>query len=72
MLKWGVGGEHSKETGLEANGDEPKYWCLVMCRDQNAGRSHNIKLGNKSFGGEGNKTYIWEQTYRIKILFRNK
>jgi hypothetical protein len=34
----------SKETGLEVNA---KY--MVMSRDQNAGRSRNIKTDNKSF-----------------------
>jgi hypothetical protein len=34
----------SKETGLEVNGDKSKY--LVMSRDQNAGRSHNMKMDN--------------------------
>jgi hypothetical protein len=39
----------SKEIGLEVNGDKTKY--MVMSRDQNAGRSHNMKIGrpNKSF-----------------------
>ena len=32
-----VGG---KETGLEVNSDKTKY--MVMSRDQNAGRSHNV------------------------------
>jgi len=37
----------SKETGLEVNGDKTKY--MVMSRDQNAGRSHNMKTDNSSF-----------------------
>jgi len=37
----------SKETGLEANADRTKY--MVMSRDHNAGRSHNIKIDNSSF-----------------------
>jgi len=37
----------SKETGLEVNADETKY--MVMSRDQNAGRSHSMKLDNSSF-----------------------
>ena len=32
----------SKETGLEVSADKTKY--MVMCRDQNAGRSHSIKI----------------------------
>ena len=31
----------SKKSGLEINVDKTKY--MVMFRDQNAGRSHNIK-----------------------------
>jgi len=37
----------SKEIGLEVNSDKSKN--MVMSRDQNAGRSHNIKIDNKSF-----------------------
>jgi hypothetical protein len=37
----------SKEIGLEVNADKIKY--LVMSRDQNAGRIHNIKTDNNSF-----------------------
>jgi hypothetical protein len=35
-----------KETGLEANADKTEY--MVMSGDQNAGRSHNIKIDNSS------------------------
>ena len=37
----------SKEIGLEVNDDKTKY--MVMSRDQNAGRSHNMKIDNTSF-----------------------
>jgi len=37
----------SKEIGLEENADKNK--CMVMSRDQNAGRSHNIKIDNRYF-----------------------
>ena len=37
----------TKETGLEVNADKSKY--MVMPRDYNAGRSHNIKINNNSF-----------------------
>jgi len=37
----------SKEIGLEVNADKTKY--MVMSRDQNAGRSHNMKIDNMSF-----------------------
>jgi len=36
----------SKEIGLEVNVDKTKY--IVMSRDQNAGRSHSIKIDNSS------------------------
>jgi hypothetical protein len=35
------------EIDLEVNVDKTKY--MVMSRDQNAGRSHDIKIDNSSF-----------------------
>ena len=37
----------SKEIGLDVNADKTTY--MVMPRDQNAGRSHNMKTDNRSF-----------------------
>jgi len=37
----------SKETGLEVYADKATY--MFMCRDQNAGRSHNIEIDNRFF-----------------------
>ena len=37
----------SKETGLEVNADKIKN--MVMSRDQNEGRSHNIKADDSSY-----------------------
>jgi len=37
----------SKDIGLEVNGDKTKY--MVMSRDQNAGRSHDINIDNSCF-----------------------
>ena len=37
----------NKEIGLELNADKTKY--MVMSRDRNAGRSHNMKIDNRSF-----------------------
>ena len=37
----------SKEIGLEINADKTKY--VVMSRDQNAGRSHSMKIDSSSF-----------------------
>jgi hypothetical protein len=39
----------SKDTGLEVNAEKTKH--LVWSRDQNAGRSHNIKSDNIAFEG---------------------
>jgi len=36
-----------KEIGLDVNADKTKY--MVMSREQNVGRSHNIKIDNSSF-----------------------
>jgi hypothetical protein len=38
----------SKESGLEVNADKTN--CMVMSRDQNARRSHNMKIDSKPFG----------------------
>jgi len=37
----------SKYIGLEVNADKSKY--MFMLQDQNAGRSHNMKIDNRSF-----------------------
>jgi len=37
----------SKENGLQVNADKTKY--MVMSREQNVRRSHNIKIDNSSF-----------------------
>ena len=37
----------SKEISLEVNADKTRY--MVMSGDQNAGRSHKMKTGNRSF-----------------------
>jgi hypothetical protein len=36
----------SKEICLELNAEKTKY--MLMCHEQNAGQSHNKKIGNKS------------------------
>jgi hypothetical protein len=46
----------SKEIGPEVNAEKTKY--MVMSRDQNAGKNHNIKIdGLKSW----NSSNIWKQ-----------
>ena len=37
----------SKGNGIEVNAHKTKY--MVMSRDQNAGRSHSMKIDNSSF-----------------------
>jgi hypothetical protein len=37
----------TKEIGLEENADKIKY--MIKSRDQNAGRSHSVKIDNSSF-----------------------
>ena len=37
----------TKATGLDVNADRTVY--VVMSRDQNAGRGHNIEIDNSSF-----------------------
>jgi len=46
----------SKETGLEINAEKTKY--MVMYRDQNAGRSHSIKIDNSFIGRVEQFTYL--------------
>ena len=49
----------SKENGLEVNAHKTKY--MVMSQDQNAERSHDIKIDNSSFERVEHSD-IWEQT----------
>ena len=59
----------SKEIGLEVNADKTKY--VVMSRDQNAERSHNMKIDNRSF----KRVEVFKclgTTLTIKILIRKK
>jgi hypothetical protein len=37
----------SKEVGLEVIAEKTKY--MLLSRHQNAGRNHDIKIGNRSF-----------------------
>jgi hypothetical protein len=39
----------SKEVGVEVNAEKTKYEYIVMSRHQNAGKTHNIKVGDRSF-----------------------
>jgi hypothetical protein len=46
------------EMGIEVNADKTRY--MVMSRDQNAGRSHNMKIDNIPFES-WNSSNVWEQ-----------
>ena len=48
--------EASKEIELKVNVDKTKY--VVMSRDQNAGRSHGIKIDSSSFERVVEFTYL--------------
>ena len=37
----------SRQIGLEVSADKTKY--MVMSRDQNAGRSHSVRIDNSTF-----------------------
>jgi hypothetical protein len=59
----------SKEIGLEVNAEKTKY--MIMSRDQNAGKNHNIKADNKSFERVEQLKYLGT-TLTIEIPFRKK
>jgi hypothetical protein len=46
----------SKETGLEVSADKTRY--TVMSRNQNAGRSENVKTDNNFFEGVEKFKYL--------------
>ena len=54
----------SKEVGLEVNADETKY--MAMSRDQNSGRSRNMRTDNRSFERVEEFKYL-EQPKQIKF-----
>jgi len=58
-----------EEAGLEVNVDKAKY--MVMYRDQNAGRSNNIKIDNSSFERVEQFKYLGI-TLTDQILFSKK
>ena len=56
----------SKETGLEVNVNKTKY--MGMSRDQNAGRSHRMKIDDSSFKSVEEFKYL-ETTFSNKSKF---
>jgi len=59
----------TKEIGLEVNSDKTKY--MIMCRGQNAGRSHSMKIDNSSIERVEEFKYLGT-TLTNKFLFRKK
>jgi hypothetical protein len=59
----------SKEIGLGVNADKANY--VVMSRDQNAGRSHNIKICSGSFE-RVEQFIILDTTLRIQSYVREE
>jgi len=59
----------NKETGTEVNANKTKY--VVMSRDQNAGRSHSIKIDNSSFERVKELKYLGK-ALTFKMIFRKK
>jgi hypothetical protein len=60
----------SKENGLEVNVDKIKY--IVAFRDQNAGRSHNIKIDYSFFARAEEFKYLGKKLNKSKLhLGRN-
>jgi hypothetical protein len=60
----------NKEIGLEANANKTKY--MVMTRDKNEGRRHNMKTDNSSFERVEYFKYFGNNLNKPKILFRKK
>jgi hypothetical protein len=56
--------EASKEAGLEVNTEKTKY--MLLPRQQNVGKSHDIKIGNRSFEKVAQFKYLG-MTVTIKI-----
>jgi hypothetical protein len=46
----------SKEVDLEVNAEKTKY--TLMCRHQNAGQNHNVKIANRSFENVAQFKYL--------------
>ena len=59
-----------KKTGLEVNVGKTKY--RVMYRDQNAGRSHDIKMDNSSFKGRNSTNMRVLENRMLRRIFGPK
>ena len=55
----------TKEIGLEINADKTKY--MIMYQDQNAGRSHSVKIDNSSIERVEEFKYVGTLTNKNSI-----
>jgi hypothetical protein len=60
----------SKKTELEVNADKTKY--MVMSRDQNAGRNHNMKINNRSFKRVEDFKYLGTNLISVQEEIKSK
>ena len=60
----------SKEIELEVNADKTKY--MVMSRDQNAGRSHNMKTDHRSFERVEEFKYLGTNQFSVQEEIKSK
>jgi hypothetical protein len=58
-----------KENGQEVNADKTEY--TVMSQDENAGRSHTIKIDNSSFERVEQRLRVFEN-WVLRRIFRSK
>jgi hypothetical protein len=60
----------SKKTELEVNADKTKN--MVMSRDQNAGRNHNMKINNISFERVEEFKYLGTNQFSVQEEIKSK
>ena len=54
----------AREIGLEESADKTKY--MVISRDQNAGRTHSVRMDNSTFERVEEFKYIWNNFNKSK------
>jgi hypothetical protein len=55
-----------KEVGLEVNVEKTKY--MLVSRDQNAGQTLEIKIGNRSFENVSQFKYLYSLLSIVRII----
>jgi hypothetical protein len=56
----------SKEVGLEVNVEKTKY--VLLFRHQNAGKNHNIKIGDRSFENVAQFKYLGTTVTNLNLI----